>query len=134
MPAGIENPVLGYMAFTSIKFIGYSLFYYGLSKFYTSAFKWPWYSNGGIRCLIGMIVGVPFGLISNYDPAYFLPIYLSILLILRFGEWYVSLSLSSKQMPFSQKAKLCVPGVFASYLLDLPALFGFLIAGGFWVC
>src|SRR5438552_3124480 len=56
MPAGISNPVVGYIAFCAVKFAGYSLAARVISQTYQRRDRKA-FTVGGVRTLIGMAVG-----------------------------------------------------------------------------
>jgi hypothetical protein len=63
MPAGINHPVLGYASFAAVKFAGYSLAAWAISRSYQRPDRNP-LIVGGVRTLIGMATGAAyFGLV-----------------------------------------------------------------------
>ena len=59
MPGGITDPVVGYVIFCSIKFVGYSLAAQFLANRYKHFGPNP-FKVGGVRTLIGMAVGAAY--------------------------------------------------------------------------
>lgn len=138
MPAGSESPILGNFSFVAIKFLGY-----------VAAAKWlnrELGSNQNIwlvglaRLIIGLIFGV-----SAWFSAFFLskvfgdgfiPIaYVVVLFPVRMLEWHILLRLFYRSSYLGRsKVTLLFFGALWSYLLDIPAAFGLIVVGGFWIC
>ena len=148
MPAGIEHPVLGYLSFVGVKLVGYSMA--------ARAISWSYGRNdlnsimvGGTRTLIGMATGAAyFGLIAaaaswGMGPLARGPstvrgeiLYLAGLLPLRIAEWWLLLWIFyDRRFQEVWKDWRTVGLATAwSYVLDAPAILGFLAVGKFWVC
>lgn len=136
MPGGPAfDSVQSYVAFGAIKFVGYSLFALYLKRDYPE-------SNantlvvGLTRTIIGMLFGAVAGLIGFWALEAALLFFLLGLVPVRFLEWYLLIRLF-----FDRKGELKTEnvtnmalGVAVSFALDLPAIFGFIITGGFWIC
>ena len=58
MPAGISDPIAGYLAFGFVKFAGYSLAEELIARSYDREDSNP-FLVGGTRTLLGMAVGAP---------------------------------------------------------------------------
>jgi len=143
MPAGINHPLLGYASFCAIKFVGYSAAAWVLSRSY----KRPDRNSllvGGVRTLIGMAAGAAYfgialvlgksfpGVAQDYAGW----LYMAGLLPVRIAEWWLLIWLFYDRR-FQEPAKgwkMVALGTVWSYILDLPALLGFLATAGVWVC
>ena len=145
MPAGISNPVLGYATFCAIKFAGYTAAAHVLSVQYDRKDLTVW-KVGAVRTLIGMAAGAAyFGLWSLVVHKVNLPggihggvpvLYLVGLLPVRIAEWWLLIWLFYDR-DLRQVAKdwsLVLLGTLWSYVLDVPAIAGFIATAGFWVC
>jgi hypothetical protein len=139
VPFGVDNPVLGYSVFCAVKFAGYSLAAHVLARRYgrpePSSVK-----VGAVRTLIGMAVGAAYfgahALIKSYvqhdnEVAYMLG-----LVPVRIAEWWflIWLFYDRKFEHTGRGWGLVALGVAWSFLLDIPATFGFLSVAGFHVC
>jgi hypothetical protein len=138
MPAGVSNPVIGYLGFCAVKLVGYS--------FAARLISWSYERNdrnrflvGGVRTLIGMGAGAAyFGfwrLIPDAATAGGIG-YLIGLLPVRMAEWWLLLWLFYDRR-LQQRPKdwrIVVLATIWSYVLDVPALIGLLVTGGVWVC
>jgi hypothetical protein len=141
MPAGIENPVLGYFAFCGVKAVGYTAAAAVISRIYDRNLKS--FLVGLTRTLIGMSIGAGlFGVtylynsLPNIQPEYARLIIFGILCLLRLAEWWILIWLFYDR-PLREPYrgwKVAVLGVVWSFVLDIPAITGFLIVGGFYVC
>src|SRR5213075_910936 len=139
MPGGISNPALGYAAFCAVKLGGYSLAARFISRAYEKKERSAWLI-GASRTAIGMAAGaLNYGavlLVSDLIPRAGGFLYLAGLLPVRIGEWWLLLWLFYDR-PMNQKKKdwlvVCLATLW-SYLLDIPAVAGWMITGGFWVC
>ncbi|HEU4509441.1 MAG TPA: hypothetical protein VFR78_14440 [Pyrinomonadaceae bacterium] len=138
MPGGLNNPVLGYVAFTTVKFGGYTLAAWRLNQSYPEHAR-NVAAVGGARTGIGMIAGAAlgfllfplmlineFGLLAYYVA--FIPV--------RLVEWWIIILLFYDRH-LQTKAKdwrNAGLGTIWSYVLDVPALIGLLATGGLWIC
>jgi len=144
MPAGLHDPVLGYIGFCAVKFAGYSVAAWAISESYKRPDRKPWIV-GGARTLIGMATGAAyFGLVFALSKSFVGPmdgslsllVYPVGLLPLRIAEWWFLLWLFYDRK-LEQPAKgwrIVYVGTVWSYVLDLPATLGLLAVGGVWVC
>jgi hypothetical protein len=143
MPAGISHPGLGYATFSAIKFAGYTAAAQFLSNSYNREDLSAW-KVGGVRTLIGMAAGAAcFGLWLAFEraahPGMFQNspyLYLAGLLPIRIAEWWLLVWLFYDR-------ELCEPakdwrmvglGTVWSYILDAPAMAGFITTAGVWIC
>jgi hypothetical protein len=148
MPAGIEHPVLGYLSFVGVKFVGYSMAARAISWSYGRS-DLNSFMVGGARTLIGMATGAAyFGLTAAAASWGLGPLargpstvrgelfYLAGLLPLRIAEWWLLLWIFyDRQFREVWKDWRTVGLAIAwSYVLDAPAILGFLAVGKFWVC
>jgi len=144
MPGGISHPGLGYATFCAIKFAGYSAAAHFLSVMYNRDDLASW-KVGGVRTLIGMAAGAAyFGLWSLIDPSApprgmfggFPYLYLAGLLPVRIAEWWLLIWLfydRALRQP-GKGWRMVGLGTIWSYVLDAPAMAGFIATAGFWVC
>lgn len=139
MPAGLDNPVLGYAAFCGVKFAGYSLASRVLKVQFplTSSSS---FTLGLIRTLIGMAAGAAyFGfslLLPHSENSYILG-YACVLPFVRAVEWWAMLLIFFRPRPEPRRKTnwlIVVICVLWSFLLDIPAMIGLLFTGGFSVC
>jgi hypothetical protein len=144
MPVGFSDPVLGYATFCAIKFAGYSAAGHCLSMQYDRDIS-SW-KAGAVRTLIGMAAGAAyFGAWNVLDPSAFRAgagynsfryLYLAGLLPVRIAEWWLLIWLFYDRA-LAQPAKgwrMVGLGTVWSYVLDAPAIAGFIATAGFWVC
>ena len=148
MPAGIEHPVLGYLGFAAVKFAGYSLAAPVISRTYGRTDRNP-FIVGATRTAIGMAAGATyFGLLWSAGSFGIGPLargsssthgeffYLAGLLPVRIAEWWLLLWLFYDRR-FGQPARAWRTVALAtawSYVLDAPAIMGFLVVGKVWIC
>jgi hypothetical protein len=141
MPGGFSDPVQGYLAFGAVKFAGYSLAAWRMNHSYPEP-----RANVGLvglsRTIIGMVFGaglglvvVPLILLSDIGAPGFVISYL-LLVPVRLLEWWILILIFyDRQMKMRSKdwgwAGL---GTGWSFVLDIPALVGFFVTGGLWIC
>ena len=138
MPAGINHPLIGYVSFCAIKFAGYSIAGRMLSKSYQCADRSA-LLVGGVRTLIGMAAGASYFFAWQWLPVPLHPglfIWLAGLAPIRILEWWLLLWLFYDRplKHFAKDWRCAAFGAVWSYVLDLPALVGFIATGGLWVC
>lgn len=142
MAVAIGNPVLGYLAFTAVKAVGYT----GAAFF----INWKLQSNalalkvGFLRLLIGMFFGVGvwgaiwlFGEFDIHSGSKFIVFaYIALLAPVRFVEWHILFNMFYKNGYFVSQRKFLwlLVGTVFSYILDIPAAIGWFQTSGFWVC
>jgi hypothetical protein len=146
MPAGITNPALGYVTFCAVKFVGYSLAGAYLARSYgrpdIGAVR-----VGAARTLIGMVAGALYaaswhaagGLTAAPGSAASQSIpfwYLAGLLPIRMAEWWLLIWIfyDRKLAQAGKDCRIVMLGTVWSYILDAPAIAGFIVTAGFWVC
>ena len=138
MPAGVSNPVIGYLGFCAVKFAGYSLAARFISRGYQRADRSA-FLVGGVRTLIGMVSGAAYyniwRLIPDAAAAGGIG-YVGGLLPVRLAEWWLLLWLFyDRQLQQRPKDWRTVAlATVWSYALDVPALIGFFVTGGVWIC
>ena len=140
MPAGISNPGLGYATFCAIKFAGYTAAAHFLSMSYNRDDLASW-KVGAVRTLIGMAAGAAYlGLWMVIDHRVFSPsgnwLYLVGLLPVRIAEWWLLIWLfyDRKLREPAKDWRMVGLGTIWSYVLDAPAIAGFIATAGFWIC
>ena len=140
MPGGIQDPWVGFAAFTAVKWIGYTGAAAALRRAYPDA-RVSLLASGAVRTGIGLAFGSPFGLLAvvTAEQAHTgagLPAFYIRLAGVRLLEWWI-LRWLFYDRPLREKArgwKCAVGGTVWSYVLDVPALFGLVTTGGLWVC
>jgi hypothetical protein len=145
MPGGINDPGLGYATFCAVKFAGYTAAAHVLSIRYDGVDHAAW-KVGAVRTLIGMVAGALYlGLWLVIDgPAHFgaRPMdnlsyrYLAGLLPVRIGEWWLLIWLfyDRSLIDIPRGWRMVTLGTLWSYVLDAPAIFGFIATAGIWIC
>jgi hypothetical protein len=145
MPAGISNPGLGYTTFCAIKFAGYTAAAHFLSVSYNRDDLASW-KVGGVRTLIGMAAGAAYYGLWTLIPRMTHPtaglfdgfpyLYLAGLLPVRIAEWWLLIWLfyDRKLRQPAKGWRMVGFGTIWSYVLDAPAIAGFIATAGFWVC
>jgi hypothetical protein len=142
MPAGITNPALGYASFCAVKLVGYSVAGWYLSRSYgrpdVGAVR-----VGVTRTLIGMVAGALYfgawmaiAVPGDAASVGFPHLYLAGLLPVRVAEWWllVWLFYDRKLAQPAKDWRAVMLGTVWSYILDAPAIAGFFVTAGFWVC
>lgn len=143
MPGGLNTPGLGYATFCAIKFTGYMAAGHFLSVQYDrdhSAWK-----VGAVRTLIGMAAGAAyFGLWLLVDPQHLgmgsgsgIPwLYLAGLVPVRIAEWWLLIWLffDRELREVAKGWRMVGLGTIWSYVLDAPAIAGFIATAGLWIC
>ena len=139
MPFGLDNPAIGYTVFCAIKFAGYSFAADFLARRYARPEHNP-VKVGAVRTLIGMVVGAAyFGAhwaVHEYTHGGNEIAYIIGLAPLRVGEWWFLIWLFfDRKLEHKRRGWWCVGlGVLWSFLLDIPATYGFLAVAGLHVC
>ena len=137
MPGGLGNPA-ALLAFPAVKFIGYTAFAVYLNSAFAPTRRNPLYV-GGARMLLGLVFGTALAIFSF--PFVFVGglgilIYVVGLVPVRILEWYIIIKVfygvDGTQAPDIRKVLLL--GVVWSFILDIPAIIGFVSADGFWIC
>jgi hypothetical protein len=134
MPGGIDNPAVGYTVFCAIKLVGYSAVAALISRKYHRPDRSA-ILVGLTRTLIGMAAGAAYFALwyaLQIPPDFF--IYLAGLIPIRFFEWWLLLLLFYRPLKSSRDTPTIALATGASYILDIPATFGFILTGGVWIC
>lgn len=139
MPGGISNPALGYASFCAVKFAGYTLAAHVIAKSYGRGDVSIW-RVGAVRTLIGMAAGAAYfgawhamGKPLGGDLTF---LYLAGLLPIRIAEWWLLIWLFYDRALAEREAGwwMVALGTVWSYILDAPAIVGFIATAGVWVC
>jgi uncharacterized membrane protein YphA (DoxX/SURF4 family) len=137
MPGGITfDESSSYITYGIIKLIGYC----GASLYFQS--KYPNSNSnfllvGITRTMIGMLFGGIVGVIGLIELQIAMFLFLICLIPIRFFEWWIVLKVyfyNPKDNDQEQNIYNLGQGVILSFMLDFPAICGFLANGGFWIC
>lgn len=138
MPGGLTNPVVGYVAFSAVKFGGYSLAAWRLNRSYPDQMR-NVAAVGGTRTAIGMVIGTLLGLFlfplvlmgELGFGAYYL-----VLIPVRLLEWWIIILIfyDRRVQTRAKDWRYAGLGTVWSYVLDVPALIGLVATGGMWIC
>ncbi len=139
MPGGITEP-LGFLAFPAIKAAGYTAFAFYLNK------QFPGQSRnvflvGICRMLLGLLFGTILALFSFPFVFVFgigVLIYILGLIPVRVLEWWIIIKAfydnPEQKISWNDAKASITMGVISSFILDVPALMGFVYAADFWIC
>jgi hypothetical protein len=135
---GIEYPVVGYLGFSAVKLAGYSLAAKVISTVHGRR-DCSSFFVGAVRTLIGMAVGAAYYAlwqVSSSNYSMHMPWYMAGLIPLRFMEWWLLLWLFYDRKLHQTKENwlIVICATLWSYLLDIPAVFGFMLTGGISIC
>jgi len=136
MPGGITfDGTTSYIAFTAIKLVGYSWFGWYLDRLYSKS-GLNFVLVGVSRTLLGMLFGAAVGLLGLITFELAMPFFLFGLLPVRIIEWWIILRVyyDRKGQDKERMRKYVGQGLAWSFVLDIPAIFGFLATGGLWIC
>jgi hypothetical protein len=138
MPGGMHNPALGYLTFVGVKFAGYSIAGRMLSVHY-NALERKSLVVGLTRTVIGMAAGVAYvvswavigRMIEGVDASFLIG-----LLPVRIAEWWLLLWIFYRKSIRGSVKDWGIVGAATvwSYILDIPAVLGFLATAGVWIC
>jgi hypothetical protein len=139
MAMGIPHPVLGAITFSAIKFIGYVHAARALNWHYKEWDRSSWFV-GGIRALVGLGGGTAYALCSLAvslrgseagDLAF-----VAGLAVVRLIEWtFIIWLFYDRDFEYRRRAVVIVIlATLWSFLLDLPAVFGFVQLSEFFMC
>ena len=136
MPGGpVFDSTQSYIVFAAVKFVGYTistLFFNGrFSDVRANPFLF-----GVTRTLLGMLLGAAAGLLGLIALELAFVVFLLGLIPFRIFEWYITLRLVyGKSATFKDSvAAMTALGLVWSFVLDVPAIIGFIATGGFWIC
>lgn len=132
MPAGVSNPELGGIAFGAIKLAGYCFAAHIISKRY-GKIPTSWFHIGLTRTIIGLAFGYPY---YSWATSFHSPFFFLGLIPIRLIEWLLLIMLfyDRRISNWSRGLGVASAGTAWSFLLDLPAIFGYILVGGFWIC
>ena len=133
MPAGVSDPELGTAAFVAIKLVGYCAAASVISRAFERVPS-RWLTIGIARTAIGFLFGYPYFNYSTYTAGQDLFRYW--LIPIRLIEWSLLLLIFYPR-PFShfgRAAGAIIGGTVWSFVLDIPAIIGFIVVSGFWIC
>ena len=140
MPMGEHNPVAGYMAFCAVKAVGYTGAAAVISRIYEHSDRNA-LVVGTTRTLIGMAVGAAIYAFQHIQAAYGLdtfdtmPKAIAGLAALRLAEWWLLLCLFyDRQLSSHRGWGVACGGTVWSFVLDVPAVLGYIVAAGVWIC
>ncbi len=137
MPGGITFDVSSsYITYGVIKLIGYC----GASLYFQS--KYPNSNSnfllvGITRTMIGMLFGGIVGVIGLIQLEIAMLLFLICLIPIRFFEWWIVFKIyfyNPKDINLTDNSYNLGQGVIWSFMLDIPAICGFLANGGLWIC
>jgi hypothetical protein len=141
VPAGLDNPALGFATFAAVKLAGYSAFcHFRLARIFPERKPNPILA-GVTRTLLGVGFGLAYaalmtllsGLLHLEDATVLLA--LAGLVAVRLLEWWILLRLFylPKTDPPNFKNELWY-GVGVSFLLDFPSWIGLVVLGKTFIC
>lgn len=130
MPASLETTTSGYIAFTAVKLIGYSLYSLALNRSYSAS------RNalvvGGTRTVLGIALGATYYYLWRTTGTNTHQIgYWAGLIPVRFFEWWLLISIFYDRR-FKNKSlgwRMILAGTLCSYILDIPAALGYILCG-----
>lgn len=139
MPGGPTLEVQSYLIFGGIKLGGYTLAGWFLNRAYKNSTA-NFFLVGLTRTVLGMIIGAGVGL-AAFPVIVFLGglgclVYVLGLIPVRLFEWFVIIRIfyDRNQETRDKNWAYARSGTLWSFILDIPALVGFVSTGGFWIC
>jgi hypothetical protein len=133
MPMSLDVTGAGYITFCAIKLVGYTLVSKKIGGDYPESQR-PVAAVGATRTLIGMGVGALYS--QMFLGQISVPVYWALLFPIRMLEWGFVIWLF-----YDRQARQPQRGFFAalfgtvwSYILDVPAVIGFVVTGGISIC
>jgi hypothetical protein len=140
MPQGSHNEVVGSSVYFAIKLVGYIAAAKVISNVYGKS-NLNTYVVGGTRALIGLVFGMLFVAAFGRSGAVQIleiggPFFLLYLIPIRFIEWWLLIWLFYDRALVRRKLgwSVAAVGTVWSFILDIPAILGVIVIGGFWVC
>lgn len=139
MPGGLSDPVTGYLAFSAVKFGGYTLAALALNKSYSEKAR-NVFAVGGARTGIGMAFGAAlaillFSFLALLGPLGFVAYYVAFIPVRLIEWWIIILIFYDREIQTRAKDwRNAGIGTVWSYILDVPALVGLLATGGLSIC
>jgi hypothetical protein len=136
MPGGLAfDSTQSYVVFSGIKLVGYSLYALYLNSKYTSPN--PNFLLVGVsRTLLGMLFGAVVGIIGFWALNMAVVFFLLALIPFRILEWSITMRAFYYNENYKREDfwKNIISGIICSFILDIPAILGFVATGGFWIC
>jgi len=139
MPGGpsVTAP-LGLAIFAAIKLAGYSSFAVYLNNLFPDNWRNIFYV-GFCRTALGLGFGTALALFGFIAIAFAGPagvvLYLAVLIPVRGLEWWIIISEMYKvKWDDRNRNKALILGIVTSFLLDIPAIYGFFTVDPFWIC
>jgi hypothetical protein len=138
LPLPLHHPIIGYLTFCVIKFLGYAFAARFLSCAYARTNLSAWKVSAA-RTLIGMATGalylwaaVRLAPAARLDDAF----HYLLLVPIRITEWWLILwFFYDRLLEHKKRGWLCVIcGTLWSFVLDVPAILGLVATGGFPIC
>ncbi len=134
MPMGEHSAVAGYMAFCAVKAVGYTGAAAVISRIYERTDRNA-LIVGATRTLIGMAVGAAIYAFHAIDTFDTMPKAIAGLAVLRLAEWWLLLCLFyDRQLSSRRGWGVACGGTVWSFVLDVPAVIGYIYAAGVWIC
>jgi len=139
MPGGFSQS-LGLLAFPAIKAAGYTAFAFYLNNQFPERPR-----NVFLVGICRMLLGLMFGTILAFFSFPFVfvfgvgvLIYLLGLIPVRVLEWWIIIKMfygdPEQKITWNDTKGIITSGVICSFVLDIPALIGFVYAADFWIC
>lgn len=142
MPMGIEDAALGWGVFAGVKFTGYSVVAFLMSRDYrTSRLAAP--VIGAARTVIGIVFGAMYGvavaMLGSVVGPLAMVLFLVGLIPIRLLEWHLLIRLFFDPKGAHPDSRALGRrwrwlGTGASFVLDVPAIVGLVKLGNFWIC
>ncbi len=136
MPMGENSPVAGYLAFCAVKAVGYTAAAAVISRIYSRTDRNA-LVVGATRTLIGINVGAALYAcrVDGVEFFYGTASGIAALIAVRLAEWWLVLCIYYDRNPSSPRGwAVAVGGSVWSFVLDIPAVIGYIIAAGVWIC
>jgi hypothetical protein len=136
MPGGpVFDSTQSYVMFAAIKFVGYTASAFFFNRRFEDK-RANLFLFGISRTLLGMLLGAVAGLLGLITWELAFGVFLFGLIPFRIFEWYVTLRLFyGKSATFNESVQsMTLVGIVWSFVLDVPAIVGFIATGGFWIC
>lgn len=140
MAAGLDDPIIGASAFVAVKYFGYVLMAYHINSTADCSDRHSVLKIGAAKLGLGVLFGLIYWFSTTYlispknAASFFVPLYVLGLGALRCIEWKMLLGFYYKNLSKNAHLGMVVKGVFVSYLLDIPSMFGVFIVGGAFFC
>ncbi|MFT3742844.1 MAG: hypothetical protein QM785_00995 [Pyrinomonadaceae bacterium] len=136
MPGGpVFDAPQSYVAFALVKLVGYSVSALFFNARYADSRANP-ILFGVARTALGMLLGAAVGFAGLIEFELALVVFLSGLIPFRIFEWFLTLWFFYRRSENFQgtMASHITLGIVWSFVLDIPAIIGFIATGGYWIC